>query len=96
MQNILQCICQDSNQLSYKVLFNSFSSSLNNALKFDSQWASWGIFFTLLREPFHASTELWDAAQAFTPKMEQKQNHIGFKSGEEGNQTQRGRFCPAL
>ena len=37
MQNILQCICQESNQQSYKVLFNMSPSSLYNTLKSASE-----------------------------------------------------------
>ena len=37
MQNILQCICQDRNQPSYKVLLNTSPSSLYNALKCASE-----------------------------------------------------------
>ena len=40
-----------------------------------------------LREPFNASSESWDEAQASAYKMDQTQNSIEFKSGDEGDQT---------
>ena len=44
MQNILQCICQDSNQQSYKVLFIMSPSLLYNTLKSASEAIFLGYF----------------------------------------------------
>ena len=46
-----------------------------------------------LREPFNASTESWERAQASASKMDQTQKSIVFnKSGDEGGQT----FAPEM
>ena len=97
MLNILQCICQDSNQQSYKVLFNMFfcsdlacitRSSLHLKLSTTLRRVSWSIFsHAFLRESFNASTKSWDEAQASASKMNQTQKSIVFKSGVEGGQT---------
>ena len=39
-----------------------------------------------LREPFNVTTESWDEAQTFASKMDQTQNSMRFKSGDEGGQ----------
>ena len=94
MKNILCCICQDSNQQSYKVLFNMSPSSLHNTLKSASK-ANYSFYRflggilsnTFLREHLNASPESWDEAQASGSKMGQTKKSIGFKSGDEGGQT---------